>query len=475
MNFQIIQIEDNDFIIVHLIINIVFTIIFLIGLILAIKRYKKRRTVNRLVLMFLMLQGFLFGFGSYIFFFTDWLRIFPILGSFSMFFFITSLIILNIKLERKVEEVSKEVETSEERYRNLVLSIVDVIFELDSKLIITFVSPQIKELFEFKPYEVINQNIKNFIHPDDIQKVESMFNELFKTKTYIELNCRIRKKSRVFLDISIIARYVIHDQKVKIVGVIRDISKEIKAKTILESQYEKLKEIDQMRSDLLRLTSHELKTPLISLFSATEYLLDSYKEDLNEDVLKFIKIINRGGKRLKQLISNLLDAYNIESQGELKLNKEKFDLVKSIKECANDLIFLLEERDLYLKEELYDRFIINADKIRIEQVILNILSNAIKNTPSKGLILIKLMANEKFVDIIIKDTGIGLTEKEKQQLFKKFVKIERINVINQIDTEGSGLGLYISKKIVEAHGGKILVESEGRNKGSTFIVRLPII
>ncbi|MGQ4872995.1 MAG: PAS domain-containing sensor histidine kinase [Promethearchaeia archaeon] len=474
MNFQIIQIENNDFIIVHLIINIIFTIIFLIGLILAIKRYKKRRTVNRLVLMFLILQGFLFGFGSYIFFFTDWFRIFPILGSFSMFFFITSLIILNIKLERKVEEVSKEVETSEERYRNLVLSIVDVIFELDSKLIITFVSPQIKELFEFKPYEVINQNIKNFIHPDDIQKVESIFNELFKTKTYIELNCRIRKKSGVFLDISIIARYVIHDQKVKIVGVIRDISKEIKAKKILESQYEKLKEIDQIRSDLLRLTSHELKTPLISLFSATEYLLDSYKEDLNEDVLKFIKIINRGGKRLKQLISNLLDAYNIESQGELKLNKEKFDLVKSIKECANDLIFLLEDRDLYLKEELYDQFIINADKARIEQVILNILSNAIKNTPPKGLILIKLMSDGEFVDIIIKDTGIGLTEKEKQQLFKKFVKIERINVQNQIDTEGSGLGLYICKKIVEAHGGKILVESEGRNKGSTFIIRLPI-
>lgn len=239
-------------------------------------------------------------------------------------------------------------------------------------------------------------------------------------------------------------------------------------------QYEQLKELDQFRSDLVRRTTHELKTPLISLYSSSQYLLDTYKGDISEDILKFLKIINRGGKRLKLLTDNLLDAYNLEIKG-FELKKERINLVKSIKDCANDLIFSLEERDLYLKEDLEDEFYIEVDKARIEQVILNLLSNAIKNTPPKGIIYITLKHNDEFADIIIKDTGVGFIREEKERLFTKFGKIERKDVDSQLDTEGSGLGLYISKEIIEMHNGQIHIDSEGRNKGSTFIVRLPIV
>ena len=114
------------------------------------------------------------------------------------------------------------------------------------------------------------------------------------------------------------------------------------------------------------------------------------------------------------------------------------------------------------------------DKIRIEHVILNLFTNAIKNTPSKGIIYISLTKNIDYIDIIIKDTGIGFTEDEREITFKKFGKIDRKIKGMNIITEGSGLGLYISKEIVKLHKGKVWLESEGRNKGSTFIVRLPV-
>ncbi len=449
-----------------------FTAAFMIGLLFTIRQYKRKKGVHSFILLFLMLQGVLIGVGSYVVFFTRLHQIFPVLGSLGIFTFIISLILLNVKLEKTVQQKTVEVEESEERYRNLVLNIIDVIFEVNKDLTIAFVSPQVKDLLRYKPHEMINRNVSLIIHPDDLKEVENAVKSAFKTGNPTNVECRMKNNAGEYINASIRAGLVKDNKNTKIIGVIRDITDQKKAELVLKQQYEKLKEIDQIRSDLVRRTSHELKTPLISLFSSTQYVLDTYKDKMDPELLKFIKIINRGGKRLKQLTDNLIDAYNIESKG-LKLNKEKVDIVKSIKDCANDLVLSLEERDLYLKEDLKDQFFIEVDKARIEQVILNILSNAIKNTPAKGIIYIKLESRENFLDVIVKDTGIGLTTEEKTKLFSKFGKIERENADSQLNTEGSGLGLYISKEIVELHNGKILVESEGRNKGSTFIIRLP--
>lgn len=447
-------------------------ILFFIGLIWSIKKYREKRSINSLVLVFLMFQSFLFNIINLIVYFTDWLNIFPIFNSFGVLFFFVMLIILNIRLEKKVEERTKEAQMSEEKYRNLVLNIVDVILELDSELWITYISPQIKKLLNFRSKEVESKTILNFIHPEDRNKVERTLKRTLKKQTNATIECRMQMESGEYRFVSIRSSFV-QDTDPKLIGVIRDVTKEKKAEKILREQYKKLKDIDKMRTDLVRRTTHELKTPLISLFSSSQHILETYSDKLNNDILRFIKIINRGGKRLKQLTDNFLDAYNIQAR-KLVLNKERFNLVKSIRECANDLIFSLEQRDLFLKEDLPDTFTVNADKSRIEQVILNLLSNAIKNTPPKGLILIKLESTSEYAEIIFKDTGIGLTLEEKKNLFTKFGKIERKDVNTELDTDGSGLGLFISKEIVELHGGKILVSSEGRNQGSTFTVQLPI-
>jgi len=459
--------------------NMITTVIFIIGLCITLVIFLKKRTPSNLIQVLLMIAGFLLSILELFKLYIIW----EDTGSFYGFIIMILLVLFVIKkskqklqrlnedLEQEVEERTRDLKESEEKYRTLVNNIVDIIFEINPNEEFTYLSPQVFDFFGFSLGEMIGYNIDEFIHQEDLLIVKEAFRITFDTERNTAIKCRMMSKAGIYIQVSIRGSLVKDKKFFKIIGIIRDITKQKKAENMIKEQIRKLKEIDQIRSDLVRRTSHELKTPLISIYSSSQYLLDSYKEEMNEDILKFVKVINRGGNRLKRLTENLLDTFDIESKG-LVLKKEKLDIVKTIKECINDLIFSLKEKNLFLKDNLDGTLYIEVDKIRIEQVILNLLSNAIKNTPPNGIVSINLKKYANFIDIIIKDTGIGINEDEKEKLFKKFGKIERYNQKKDLDTEGVGLGLYISKEIVELHGGKIWVESDGRNKGSTFIVRL---
>ena len=154
---------------------------------------------------------------------------------------------------------------------------------------------------------------------------------------------------------------------------------------------------------------------------------------------------------------------------------ELANLSEIIQDCANELMYLIKRRKLDLILELPNELHIILDKIRIEHVILNLLSNAIKNTPPNGRIIIKLEQKENWAEVSINDTGIGLTREEMDRIFTRFGKIERYGEgLEFIDIQGSGLGLFISKEIVDLHKGHIWADSAGRNKGSTFTMKLLI-
>jgi len=226
-----------------------------------------------------------------------------------------------------------------------------------------------------------------------------------------------------------------------------------------------------MRKDIITRVSHELKTPLTSIYGASQILLNHLNLKIDDEALKLINILHSGALRLKKLIENLIDGSRIE-YGKLELNIQTLDLVKIIKECINEMSYLISNRKLMVKLDLPNKLDVNIDKIRLQQVITNLLSNAIKNTQMNGKIFVNLVHNDEYTDLIIRDTGIGITKKEKGLLFEKFGKIERYGMDLGVDIEGSGLGLYISKEIVELHDGKLLVKSDGRNKGSQFTIRL---
>ena len=282
---------------------------------------------------------------------------------------------------------------------------------------------------------------------------------------------RIIKKTGETLWLEIISKTIPFEGELADLIATSDITEKKEAEKIIIEENKALLELNKMRKDIITRVSHELKTPLTSIYGASQILLKHFDGKIEDDVLNFIEILHRGALRLKKLVENLIDASRIES-GKLELNLQMNDLVKITVECVEEMRYVFNNRKLTVELTLPNELDFNLDKLRLQQVITNILSNAIKNTPIEGKIFVTIIDNQDSVDIKIRDTGIGITEKEKKLLFEKFGKMERYGMDLGVDIEGSGLGLFISKEIVEMHGGQIIVESEGRNKGSTFTIRL---
>jgi PAS domain S-box-containing protein len=282
---------------------------------------------------------------------------------------------------------------------------------------------------------------------------------------------RIFTKSRTIKWIEINSKIIQYQGKNAIMVTLVDVTTKKEAEQLIIEENQKLVELDNLRKELITRISHELRTPLTSMYAASQILLRSNKEDTIEKIYPYLEISHHGSIRLKELIENLLDTSKIENKKfELRPSNENINSI--IKDCVKELNYLAKNRQVALNVDLTMDVYFNLDKHRFPQALINIISNALKNTPPKGMVYISLNETNEYIDIIIKDTGVGLTQEEKGKLFQKFGKIERSGMELDVDIEGAGLGLYISKEIVELHGGQIIVESEGRHKGSSFIIRL---
>ncbi|MFX0008412.1 MAG: ATP-binding protein, partial [Candidatus Hermodarchaeota archaeon] len=328
----------------------------------------------------------------------------------------------------------------------------------------------------FPKEEIMGNNYSYFINEEDLDNVYQMFNTVYRTENP-QISIKYRIKSLIgeprFVETSAYLRFDSKGNKIGFYGLIRDITEKTNAERMIKQEINKLKEIDQIKTDFIDRISHELRTPLVSISSASQLLLESCRDKIDKKSESLIKIINDGGRRLEFLIENLLDVSRIESN-ELKLIIKRENIVKIILECIAELKFMADQRNLKIINSLYNEYFIEIDSLRIRQVLMNIIMNAINNTPPFGLISVNLKKQENFIDIKITDTGVGFTKQEMSKIFKKFGKIERYGKGMDLITEGSGLGLYISKEIIDAHNGAIWVESNGRNKGAVFTIRLPV-
>jgi two-component system, OmpR family, sensor histidine kinase VicK len=245
----------------------------------------------------------------------------------------------------------------------------------------------------------------------------------------------------------------------------------------LKEAHEQLKTHDKMQEEFINIAAHELRTPIQPILGLAQVIRSKLADRVEESEL--LNVISRNAKRLHQLTENILDVTRIESNS-LRLNKEEFDLREMILNAISDYRSQLKEYDnirleLLSKEDI----LVEADKTRIGQVISNLLNNAIKFTQKEKseevhIISVTLEENKnnddnnksKEVIVSVKDTGIGIAPEIMPRLFTKFAtKSEK----------GTGLGLFISKSIVEAHGGKIWAENNSDANGATFSFSLPIV
>ena len=220
------------------------------------------------------------------------------------------------------------------------------------------------------------------------------------------------------------------------------------------------------QSDLISEFVHELRTPLASLSTATYLLLRPEMSQEQRD--QIVNNIHSETLRLNALASSFLDLARLES-GRVQFRKSSFDLADLLNECKDVMFSKAEEEHIQIRIEPSDGLPnLEADRDKIKQVLLNLISNAIKYNHPNGSVILRAEAGEKELSISIQDNGIGVPEQDLPRLFEKFFRVRE----HESKASGTGLGLSICKQIVQGHGGRIEVKSK-LGSGTTFSIRLP--
>ncbi len=260
---------------------------------------------------------------------------------------------------------------------------------------------------------------------------------------------------------------------------IKGVLNEVKAKEQLaeltkelQKANEDLKKLDKAKSEFISIASHQLRTPLSVIKGYISMLLEGSYGEVPEKAKDVLSKMEANNQRLNNLIDDLLDLSRIEG-GRMQFDWAFISFAELIQSVVDDLKIVAEKKGLTFKwiNEAPEKMFVRADKEKLRQVVLNLIDNSIKYTP-QGSIEVKLTKTEENkARLTIKDTGIGMDQEELAMLFGKFVRGKKTP---RLWTEGSGLGLYVAKKIIEEHKGNVWAESKGEGKGSTFFVELPV-
>ncbi len=235
----------------------------------------------------------------------------------------------------------------------------------------------------------------------------------------------------------------------------------------------KLHQLDKLKDDFVSITSHELRTPMTAIRSYAWMALHKSDTPLSEKLEKYLVRILMSTERLINLVNDMLNVSRIEA-GRIEINPESIDLISLARDIVDEAYQSKAPQkniQITLMEEKVPQVFADPEKLR--EVFLNLLGNAVKFTISGGTITIKFFTDGKTVETSIKDTGIGILREDLGRLFTKFGKLES-SYVALSSSGGTGLGLYISKNIIELMHGKIWATSEGLNKGSTFTFSLPV-
>ena len=239
----------------------------------------------------------------------------------------------------------------------------------------------------------------------------------------------------------------------------------------LKKAYKELKKLDVAKSEFIAMASHQLRTPLSIVKGYVSMLMEGSYGEAPERFKKPLQNVFSSNERLVKIINDLLDISKIEL-GKTEVSKEKVQLESLIDSVVNELMPEAENKGIDLKWEKPEKPLpkIEIDPLKINQVIACVVDNAIKYT-KKGGVVIKTEKLKSKIRIIISDTGAGMSKDERNKIFESFTRgTAGINLWVQ----GTGLGLYLAKKYVQLHKGKIWAESPGRGKGSTFYIELPV-
>jgi PAS domain S-box-containing protein len=370
-------------------------------------------------------------------------------------------------LEKKVFERTKDLEMARVKEEAILLSVGDGLLVTDEKGNITIINKTAENLFGKKSEEVLGrvfseviflEDEKGFTVSSDKHPVSMALKTSIATTgpTYYYV-----RKDKTKFPMAIMATPVILNGKViGAIKIFRDITSE--------------REIDKAKTEFVSLASHQLRTPLSAVNWYAEMLLAGDVGELNEKQKKYLDEVYRSNQRMVELVSALLDVSSLEL-GTFAIEPESINVIKLVQSIVDEQKPQIDIKKIFFSS-LFEKHIpyMQADPKHLRMVVQNILSNAVKYTPEGGKIKLSIsLADKENILLKISDTGYGIP---KNQQDKIFTKLFRADNVRDKDTDGTGLGLYIVKSIVENSGGKVWFKSLGRedSKGTTFYVTLPL-
>lgn len=379
----------------------------------------------------------------------------------------------------KTEDVLGE---SENFYRKIIEVMPDAVYVNSNDKIVYTNKAGAKLMGYFEPEEILGKSSYELLEIDDYNKI------LIKQQEDITMRNGFlspverkyfRKSDGKILEVETTSTVISYKDEKTILNITRDISErkrieflkqKVRQKTLLLN---KTIEYNKLRTEFFANISHELRTPLNMILGAVQLVnvIANDKNLINPNIKikKYISIIKQNSYRLVRLVDNLIDITKIDA-GYLEISMQNSDIVKVIEDIALSVVEYVESKGLELIfdtdiEEKYMAF--DADKI--ERIMLNLISNAIKFTKIGGKIYVNLYDKKDTIVISVRDTGIGIPLEKQKEIFERFIQIDKSLSRNQ---EGSGIGLSLVKSLVEIHKGKIHINEE-TTQGSEFIIDLP--
>lgn len=365
-------------------------------------------------------------------------------------------------LQRELAITTRKLEEEKVVDDAMLDSIGDGVIGINDSGQITFFNSRAELLLGWKESEVLGKFVIHVLKMTDAEDNEILPEKrpirtaLFSKKRIISKDLFYVRKDGTKFPVSVTATpVVVYNRVIGGIDVFRDITKE--------------KEIDRMKTEFISLASHQLRTPLSAMKWFSELLLDGEAGELNPEQKNFVNNISESNERMIQLVNSLLNISRIES-GRIIIDPSPTDLVNLVQEVIAELQPKINEKHHSVIVSTHENLpLVSIDKKLIRHVYMNLLTNAIKYTPDEGEIIIMISKKGEEIVSQISDNGYGIPEREHENVFKKFFRAD--NVV-KIETDGTGLGLYLTKAIVESSGGKIWFAG-AEDKGTTFWFTLP--
>ena len=372
-----------------------------------------------------------------------------------------AMLLSDVSERKRAEQALRE---SERRFRIMADSAPALIWVSDTSGACTYFNRQWLE-FTGRPLEAeLGDGWMESVHPDDRQRTEQAYDAASAIRGPVRTEFRLRRHDGAYrwLVEEGVPRHLPDGQFAGYVGVCIDITQRM--------QWEKaLRETDRRKDEFLSTLSHELRNPLAAVSTATNVLRNS--RDDADRVGEMAAIIERQSAQLVRLIDDLLDVSRI-SRGKVKLERRHVDAADVVRQVIVDCGSVCEQKGLELVAHLPERpVLVDADPVRVAQVVNNLLDNACKFTPSGGRVSVSVGQEGGEAVIDVADTGIGMSREQLPRIFEMFAQVEDAPGDR---TGGLGIGLSLAKSIMELHGGTIEAHSEGTDRGSIFTLRLRV-